>query len=175
MRFIFFAVISFFIIIFSWATIKLGFFKDVIIVEKSMPAMTMIYKEHIGPYHKMLPTLESVEHWADENKIDCQKSFGHFLDSPDVVEHERLRSHVGCIVDKVPETLPHELKAKTLPQTHYFVAEFDGSPALGPIKVYKKAFQFIVENGHTPAEDVIEIYHRLNSNQMKTYYLFKAQ
>jgi AraC family transcriptional regulator len=156
-----------------WATIKLGFFKDVVLAEQDYPEMHLVYMEHVGPYHKILDNLEKVEDWAKKNNVDCSKSFGHFLDDPDVVEHERLKSNVGCIVDQPRTDLPAEFKFKTLPAAKYMVAEFMGSPAIGPMKVYKKAKSKFYERGISPPEDVIEVYHRLDEKSMKTMYLFK--
>lgn len=104
------------------------------------------------PFHKILDSLEKVEAWAKDAKVDCSKSFGHFLDDPEVVEHERLRSHVGCIVDQNKTDLPENFKMKTLPAGKYVVADFMGSPAIGPMKVYKKARQYFFDKGLTPPE-----------------------
>lgn len=173
MKSIFLGILLFAIGIIGWATIKLGFFKDVVITEQPMPEMHLVYLEHVGPYHKILDTLEKVEAWAKNAHVDCSKSFGHFLDDPDVVEHERLRSDVGCVVDHATTNLPEGFKAKTLAAGKYLVAESMGSPAIGPMKVYPKARKQFMERNLTPPEDVIEIYHRLDENTMKTVYLFR--
>lgn len=173
MKHVFIGVALVAVSIIGWASIKMGFFKDVVITEQAMPEMHLVYAEHIGPYHKILDTLEQVEAWAKNNKVDCTKSFGHFLDDPDIVEHERLRSHVGCVVDQTMQNLPENFKTKSLPAGKYLVAEFMGSPAIGPMKVYKKARQQFTDKGLTAPEDAIEIYHRLDENTMKTIYLFR--
>ncbi|MBL7543192.1 MAG: GyrI-like domain-containing protein [Bdellovibrionaceae bacterium] len=175
MRVIFLGMALFIMGIFVWASIKMGFFKDVVITEQEQPEMHFVYLEHIGPYHKILDSLEKVEAWAKQNNIDCSKSFGHFLDDPDVVEHERLKSHVGCIVDHVYTDLPNDFKFKTIPKGHYFVAEFMGSPAIGPMKVYRKTKEKFYDRRQSPPEDVIEIYHRLDEHTMKTIYLFQIR
>tara|TARA_B110001454_G_scaffold219202_1_gene252072 strand:+ start:171717 stop:172250 length:534 start_codon:yes stop_codon:yes gene_type:complete len=173
MKNVFLGVALFAFGILGWASIKLGFFKDVNIEEKDVPEMHLVYLEHVGPYHKILDALEKVEAWAKQNHVDCSKSFGHFLDDPEVVEHERLRSDVGCVVDQVKPDLPENFKTKTLPAGKYVVAEFLGSPAIGPMKVYKKARQHFIEKGLTPPEDVIEVYHRIDEQTMTTSYLFR--
>lgn len=172
MKSVFLGVILFFIILLGWASVKLGFFKDVLISEQDRGEIHCIYMEHIGPYHKILDSLEKVEAWAKSKNIDCSKSFGHFLDDPDVVEHERLKSHVGCIVDKVYTDLPENFKFKTIPAQGYFVAEFLGSPAIGPMKVYRKAKKEFYARQLSPPEDVIEVYDRIDDKTMKTIYLF---
>lgn len=173
MRPLFLGLALFVIGMLSWASIRLGFFKEVVLTEQDQPEMHLVYIEHIGPYHKILASLEKVEEWAKKNKIDCSKSFGHYLDDPDVVEHERLRSHVGCITDDTKTELPPDFKTKNLPAGKYLVAEFSGSPAIGPMKVYKKAQAKFAEKGLTAPEDIIEIYHRIDEKSMKTIYLFK--
>jgi len=173
MKTVFIGVVIFAIGIIGWASIKMGFYKDVSVAEQDIPEMHLVYLEHIGPYHKILDSLEKVEAWAKEAKVDCSKSFGHFLDDPEVVEHERLRSHVGCIIDQNKTDLPENFKMKTLPAGKYVVADFMGSPAIGPMKVYKKARQYFLDKGLTPPEDAMEVYNRIDEQTMKTSYLFR--
>ena len=175
MKTIFLGLLLFIIGIVSWASIKLGFFKDVTITEKEQPAFQCVYLEHIGPYHKILESLEKVEAWAKEKNVDCSRSFGHFLDDPDIIEHERLRSHVGCLVDAAPIEFASPFKFKTISSGKYFVADFFGSPAIGPMKVYRKAKQEFYNRKLTPPEDVIEVYHRIDEKTMNTSYLFRIQ
>lgn len=175
MKHIFFGVILFIVGILSWASIKLGFFKDVIVSEQTVGEIQCVYVEHIGPYHKILESLQKVETWAKSNNIDCKKSFGHFLDDPDIIEHERLRSHVGCVVNKTYTDLPADFKFKTIPTAKYFVAEFTGSPAIGPMKVYSKAKKAFYERQLTPPEDNLEVYEIIDDKTMKTSYLFQIK
>ena len=175
MRPIFAGLALFIIGMLAWASIKLGFFKDVVLSEQAQTELHLVYLEHIGPYHKILESLEKVEDWAKKNSIDCSKSFGHFLDDPNVVEHERLRSHVGCVVVDFSKDLPPDFKTKVLPAGKYLTAEFMGSPAIGPMKVYRTAQKKFAEKGLTPPEDIIEIYQRLDEKTMKTIYLFRMQ
>ncbi|NUM59626.1 MAG: GyrI-like domain-containing protein [Bdellovibrionaceae bacterium] len=176
MRKIFLGIIISLIIISFWALISLGFFKEVTIKEATYPELNLIFKEHIGPYHKILPTLEEVEKWAEQNKLDCKKSFAHFLDDPGIKEHSRLKSHVGCWIEEAKNLpLPDPLQRKILPGQKYIVAEFLGSPAIGPFKVYGTAKEYFVEHKWSMQEDVIEIYERYDQDKLKTYYLFKIK
>ncbi len=175
MKHIFFGVILFIGGILGWASIKMGFFKDVVILEQDRGEIQCVYLEHIGPYHKILDSLEKVEAWAKASSVDCRTSFGHFIDDPDVIEHERLRAHVGCVVDKVYADLPVDFKYKSIPAAKYLVAEFSGSPALGPMRVYSKAKRAFYDRKLVPAEDVIEVYERIDDKNMKTSYLFHAE
>lgn len=174
MRGVFLGVGLFMIGMLIWASVKMGFFKEVSITEQDYPEILMVYQDHIGPYHKILDTLTRIEDWAKSQNIDCSKSFGHFLDDPDVVEHERLRSRVGCVVDHPIEELPADFKFTIIPGGRYFIAEFSGSPAIGPMKVYRKARQKFVERNLNPPEDVIEIYDvNPTDKSMKTHFLFR--
>lgn len=175
MKHVFLGVVLFIVGIVGWSIIKLGFFKNVEITQQEFGDIQCVYLEHIGPYHKILDSLEKVEDWAQKNNIDCSKSFGHFLDDPDIVEHERLKSHVGCVVASNPGHLPTDFKFKIIPNSKYFVADFLGSPAIGPMKVYKKAQQEFYDRKLTPPQDIIEIYQRLGEKTMKTSYLFRIQ
>ena len=74
MKNIFLGVITLIIVVAVWASINLGVFRKVKILDQTYPEMFLVYKEHIGPYHKILSTLESVEKWAIENKLDCSKT-----------------------------------------------------------------------------------------------------
>ena len=176
MKNIFLGVITLIIVVAVWASINLGVFRKVKILDQTYPEMFLVYKEHIGPYHKILSTLESVEKWAIENKLDCSKTFGHYMDDPEIKEHDRLRSHVGCwLPTKFEGTLPEGFLSKTLPKQEYVVAEFLGSPAIGPFKVYGEVKDYFNTNKFQRAEDVIEIYERYDIDQIKTYYLFKKK
>ncbi len=173
MKHVFIGVILFIVSMIGWASFKLGFLKDIAFIEQDRGAIQVVYLEHIGPYHKILDSLEKVEAWALKNKVDCHQSIGHFIDDPDVTEHERLRSHVGCVVDKDYTELPSDFKFKIIPASKYFVAEFLGSPAIGPMKVYGKAKKQFYDRQLTPPDDVIEIYDRIDDKTMKTIYLFR--
>lgn len=69
------------------------------------------------------------------------------IDDPQQVEQERLRSLGGCIVEKAFETFPPELEQKTLPKQFFIRGQFDGSPAIGPYKVYLKAQNLMNRKG----------------------------
>lgn len=165
------AVIVFVSYLFSY----LGYFKPVLIEEKTVPAMHLLYKEHFGPYHKIAPVIEEVEHWAREQKIDCSKSFGYYLDNPDVVEEGRLRSWGGCLIDAntaLPPVLPEGFKTAELPEHKYVVATFEGSPAIGPQRVYPRVYDYVEKRRLHPAGPVLEQYVIHSETSMTTTYFF---
>ena len=137
------------------------------------PSFSLLYQTHIGPYHKINEALTEVEQWAEQKNRDCSLTFGRFLDDPHSVEHDRLRSQVGCL-----SLLPNYFNKNTepysnaqLPSREYLVLEFQGSPSLGPLKVYPKATQWLEANNRTTSEPVIETY-KVHDDSVTTQYFF---
>ena len=152
----------------------LGAFKPVIISEQVAGPFLMIYKDHTGPYHKIVPVIEEVEKWAKENGFDCRLSFGEYLDNPKESEEARLRSHGGCLVQQIPANLPQEIKSQSLPESKYLKAVFEGSPGIGPMKVYPKVIKYALEQKLQVKEAVIEVYEIHSGNSMTTTYYFEV-
>jgi len=150
----------------------LGAFKAVDISETDRPAMKLVYKDHTGSYHKIVTVIEQVEAWAKENKIDCSESFGEYIDDANAVEEARLRSRGGCIVDEIPANLPEGFQAREIPARKYVMATFEGSPGIGPIKVYPKAESYMKERQLVMDGSVMEIYVIHSEKAMTTTYLF---
>jgi AraC family transcriptional regulator len=155
--------------------IYLGAFKAVEITVQDELPIKMIYKDHIGAYHKIVPVIESVENWVKANGLDCTRSFGEYLDNPDIVDEDRLKSRGGCIVDQFPEQLPEEFKTQTLPARRYVHVTFEGSPSIGPFKVYPAARKFAAEERLKLAKSVVEIYTIKSEKEMTTHYLFAIE
>lgn len=150
----------------------LGSFKPVLIAEKNAGPFHMIYKSHIGPYFKIVPTIEEVEKWAKEKGIDCHLTFGEYLDDPQTTEEARLRSNGGCLVSEVPANLPEGFSTKTIPERHYVTAVFEGSPGIGPMKVYPKVQTYAQEQKLPLEEVVMEVYEVHSAESMTTTYYF---
>lgn len=169
--------VTFFIIIavLSYFAVYLGAFKPVQIDMGEFGPFNLVYKGHLGAYHKIVPVIESVEQWAISQGENCQKSFGEYIDDPKQVEQERLRSNGGCIVDKTFDQLPPDMEQKTLDKQFFIRAQFDGSPAIGPYKVYLKAQNLMREKGLEPNGPVYEIYNIISPKEMKTEYYFSVK
>lgn len=150
----------------------LGAFKAVDISESEKAAMKVIYKEHTGSYHKIVTIIEEVEAWAKKNNIDCAESFGEYIDDANKVEEARLRSRGGCIVASIPANLPEGFLAREIPARKYVVATFEGSPGIGPLKVYPKAESYMQERQLVLDGPIIEIYVIHSQKSMTTTYLF---
>lgn len=170
----FFVVISFS----AYLAHYLGAFKGVDIKEEVRGPYTMIYKVHTGPYHKIVTAIGAVEDWAKTQGIDCSLSFGQYFDNPDTQEEARLRSYGGCLVKTAPANLPEEFKAEELPARKYVTAVFEGSPGIGPMKVYPRVNDYMKEHKLQMDGAVIEVYEIhdfAKKNAMTTTYLFPVK
>jgi AraC family transcriptional regulator len=89
-----------------------------------------------------------------------------------LVEVGRLRSRGGCIVKEFPATLPEGFKTQEIPERRYVMAVFEGSPGIGPVKVYPKAEVYMKDHNLVMDGAVIEIYVIQSEKEMTTTYLF---
>ncbi len=175
-------LILFFLYLFQYT----GAFKSVSVDQDERGPYTVIYKTHVGPYHKIVSTIEEIEKWSRENGLKCRLSFGEFYDDPRVVEEGRLNSRAGCLVDplvenekiileKLKHTLPPDYKVDEIAKTKAVVALFTGAPGIGPLKVYPKAEDFIAEHKLKRKGSVIEIYEIFDKEAMQTTYMWPIQ
>lgn len=156
-----------------------GYFRSVTILESTSGGpFRLLYKDHLGPYHKIVPVIEEVETWAKSKGIDCSLSFGLYLDDPKDVEQVRLKSRGGCILAKGqpdPTELPEDFKLQTYPEeaTDFVIAEFTGSPGIGPFKVYPAVLEHIQQKRLAlQGWNVLEVYEIQGPTSMKTTYYF---
>lgn len=167
------------IIIFGYLLYYTGYFKTVTLSAEIKGPYSVIYKVHTGPYHETVKTIIDVEKWSKGNGLKCRLSFGRYLDNPKVTEEGRLKSHGGCVIEDTEKAildriqLPTDLIKDDLKQTQYLTALFEGSPGIGPFKVYPKADEYIAIHKIKVAEPVIEIYEVFNDKKMTTTYLWE--
>lgn len=155
----------------------LGALKPVQIEVILMPETRILAKKHVGPYHTTVQTLEVVEKWMLDQGLPCRESFGLYLDDPAKVEAERLQSFGGCILrDNLNlSTLPENFKVLSLPEQEVIAAYFDGSPGIGPMKVYPRAEEMRVQMNRPKEKATLEVYEIIDRNKpdsMKTKYYF---
>jgi effector-binding domain-containing protein len=175
--------------------IKLGMFKPVMITEQDQPSFKIVYKTHIGAYHKIVPVIQEVEIWAKAHGHTCEQSVGEYLDNPNLTEEGRLRSNGGCIIEgELPAAsasaaatsastptsdqdafLPEGFMAREVPARHYVVADFDGAPSVSPAKVYPKVMDYIATKKLELDGPVFEIYRVVSDKAVKTRYLFPVK
>lgn len=174
MRYVFFTVVLTIVFGLAFLFARNGFFLPVEMTFEERPALTLVAKKHVGAYHKILEDLHDVEKWAKENGVDCSRSFGEYLDDPQVVEEERLSSNVGCVVAEAPASVPAGFEVLHRPARPYLVGRFRGSPALGPYKVYNKVEAQKKERRLESDGAPIEIYEN-TSEGFETLYLFPVK
>lgn len=155
----------------AYLFMHLGVSKPVLISLEKRGPYEFLFKNHLGAYHKIVGVIQDVEKWAAERNLSCPQTFGEYLDDPQGVDEDRLRSHGGCILKARLDSPPPDMQTQSRPERLYAVGRFEGSPAIGPLKVYPKIRQFLIEHRLTSASPVIEIY-TVNGSGMTTEYLF---
>lgn len=157
----------------AYLAFYLGAFRPVVIAEKKAGPFVMLYKDHTGPYHKIVPVIEEVEKWAKDNGLDCRLSFGEYLDDTSLTEEARLRSRGGCLLPQQPAVaVPEGFKVTLLPEKNYVTAVFEGSPGIGPMKVYPKVYDYFKTQRLVREEAVMEVYEIFSAEKMTTTYYF---
>lgn len=153
-----------------------GAFKPVLITESDWGPVRVVFKHHVGAYHKIVPVMEEVEAWARTSEEKCTLTFGEFQDDPKIVDEDRLNSNVGCLVEKEwLAGLPAGFEYREKPRLHALIAEFDGAPSIGPLKVYPKVKETAVSKNLKIAGPVIETYESLPGQKVKTRYYFPVE
>lgn len=148
-----------------------GYFRDVKIEKLEDPLeFYMVYKTHIGSYHKMNDTIVEVEKKLAENNISCRVSFGHYLDAPEIVDEDRLKSHGGCILSTEMDVSKLELESKKITNQKFVRATFEGSPSLGPIKVYGEIEEFMKKHELKKNGPILETYEAVGNSFVTKYY-----
>ena len=154
--------------------IRLGGFQNVSIEASFFGPKYLIYKNHTGAYHKINSSIIEVEKWARENGYDCQTTFGEYLSDPEKIQTQYLKSHAGCVVNYIPKKIPSIYHVKKLTKTKSVIAYFNGSPAIGPWKVYPKVKKFIKTKGLVTKKYHIELY-TLKDKKLQTTYIFPLE
>ena len=156
-----------------------GAFKPVVIEEKKAGPFTYLAKDHVGAYHKIVPAIEEVETWAKEKGLDCKLTFGKYLNDPGQAEESRLKSYGGCLLSeaeasslKAAGTMPEGFRIETEAAREYVTALFEGSPGIGPMKVYPKVMEYFHTQNLSREEWTLEVYEVHSQEAMTTTYYF---
>jgi DNA gyrase inhibitor GyrI len=151
----------------------LGLERPVEISRGSEGPLLLLYKDHRGPYHEIGPVIREVELWALNKNIPCSKTFGQYLDDPEAMEQDRLRSRGGCVLTVLPNGMaPEGFSVLKIPERPYVIAKFRGSPAAGPLTVYPAVKKYFAEQRLVYPPTVIEIY-TVNGSDVETEFLFQ--
>jgi DNA gyrase inhibitor GyrI len=157
-----------------YLTFHLGLLKSVEINQVSRGPLYLLYRDHRGAYFKISEVIAQVETLAKQNKLSCLQTFGEYFDNPSEVDEDRLRSRGGCISETPYNQAPGDLQIATMPEGKYVVAKFDGSPAVGPWKVYPKVQEYVQNQRLKMKRESFEIY-TLNNDSIATEYLFPME
>lgn len=151
----------------------LGLNKPVEISQGTAGPFIFLYKDHRGAYHEIGPVIHEVELWALKQNVPCSKTFGQYLDDPEGVDQDRLRSRGGCVLSVLPNGMaPQGYSVLKIPEKPYVIARFTGSPAAGPLAVYPEVKKYFAEHRLVYPPTVIEIYE-INGSDVTTQYLFQ--
>ncbi len=156
---------------------RTGMNQPVSILSGEMGPYLLVYKIHHGAYHKMAKTIDEVETFFAENSLPCPLAFGRYLHDPSLVDEDRLESHGGCAFSIEDERL-NELIQKggfnqeRLEKKEYVIGAFEGSPSVGPFKVYPAVEKWLKKYGYQKEGPVIELYKTLGPDAVLTKYLF---
>ena len=167
----FMIVASLVIVLAVYLYFYLGIYRPVSVTLEPRGPFYLVFKPHLGPYHQILPVIQDVEAWAAEHKLSCQTTFGEFLDDPQSVDEDRLRSRAGCVLKAPLAVPPADFEYQQRPERTYAVGHFDGSPAIGPYKVYPKVQKFLNDQRLKSTSPVIEMY-TVSGEDVVTEYLF---
>lgn len=169
---------SFLIMLFSiliFLFFKTGAYKTVSTEKTSTPQLQLFYMENIGPYHEIIEKLKTVEEHFKKSGLSCKKTFGHFLSDPEITEHDKLVSHVGCAFTKeespqvfsLPEGVSKKFFGLNLKGKICYKGSFKGSPSLTALKVYPKLMDMAQKDRIKLKSESLEIYY-VNENKVTT-------
>jgi len=178
---LFIGLISFIV----YLMIHLGVWKNPELSMQETKPRKLLTKNHLGPYHKINPVIQSVEAFAKKFEVSCNETFGEYFDDPTVVSEDRLRSRAGCIVPfetdfinskfTASDLKQEDLELVELPPTKSVIAVFTGSPAIGPYKVYPKIDRYMQTHKLVRKGSVMEVYKITSPTEMTTTYLVNVE
>lgn len=164
---------------------KTGAHKDVVVEASKIPNYHFFYKDHTGPYHKVYPVLSSVEETFKKLELKCSMTFGMYLSDPNKVDHDRLKSQLGCAFK--PESSPqlfaplpgiseafYDLPLENpddAARIKCFKGTFSGSPSLTAMKVYPKIKDQAKKEGVKLFTKALEVYEGDTKNLKTQVYL----
>jgi effector-binding domain-containing protein len=169
-KWLFAAAVSLVIALFVYLYFYLGVYKSVQVSEGQRGAIYLLAKAHRGPYHQILPVIQSVEDWAREHNLPCPKTFGQYVDDPQVMDQDRLRSFGGCVMNAKVDGIPADFEWIVLEPATYVIAEFDGAPSIGPYKAYPAVKKYASDHRLKLTGPSYEFYE-VNGENVHTEYL----
>lgn len=160
-----------------WGSYNLGAFKEVQMTKEAAGPFLLYGLRHEGAYYEISKKILEVETWARENGLPCEETFGLYIEDPHFVENERLLSNGGCLTGlenldlvRSKQSLMPKLEIIQIPQGEFIKGLFEGSPWIGPYKVYSKAGEFSTGAEAQSIFPALEIYRTDKINIQTTYF-----
>ncbi|HEX7402209.1 MAG TPA: GyrI-like domain-containing protein [candidate division Zixibacteria bacterium] len=131
------------------------------ILTKTSEVMTLLYFEHTGPYDQIGATLNRLAEYAAKKGVDGNM-VGIYLDDPEAVRPESLRSEIGIVV-------PYGF----MPDSGYGIQEIPARKVVyailkGPYEEIAKEYPYITEwmkeKGYKMSAPITEIYLEAGPN-----------
>lgn len=143
-----------------------GVFTSIEVFQKEIGPYIMVYTPHIGAYKDTGKVMNNLYYsLLDDENVETFKGIGIYYDNPKDVPEEKLRSDIGCVLEKNDYSRVDDLKKKyrikEIKKGNYLVASFPYrskfSIIVGVIKVYPAFDAYMDKNGLKPTLG-IEVY-----------------
>jgi hypothetical protein len=140
-----------------------GVFDEVVMTSGERGPFFLVYREHIGPYREVkFVKAEVARYLAGRHETVPARGFARFLDNPQKVQPENLRSTVGYITDSLLSGVTTPYKTDIFPQTRcvsgIFPIRSRLSQFIGALKFYPRLFRYCRREKLKMAGPVLEIY-----------------
>ncbi|MBN2715671.1 MAG: hypothetical protein JXX14_07430 [Deltaproteobacteria bacterium] len=144
-----------------------GLFTKVTFSKRDMGPYLLVYDKWVGDYKVTGAIMKNVSNdLLEQHGIKCASRFGLYLDNPQKVPTEKLRSIGGCVVTGRTERQLKALRLKfdvyQFPRTRSVVSDFPFkgtlSIVLGVMKVYPRLSEFLIAGNIRPGP-VMELYN----------------
>jgi len=140
-----------------------GVFDEVAMTAGGRGPFFLVYREHVGPYREVkFVKTEVARYLAGRNETIPARGFARFLDNPQKVRPENLRSIAGYITDSLLSAVTPPCKTDIFPQTRCVSGVFSIrsrlSQFIGALKFYPRLFRYCRREKLEMAGPVLEIY-----------------
>ena len=122
----------------GWTLLWMGTFNKVWIKDSSTGPYKLVYQDVTGPYQNVQQPMDEVYYYLLENEIETSRGAGIYLDQPQEVPAEKLRSKVGTLIEAKDFDKLQELD---LP---YQVIDISKASRIKSDFVYRNPFSFII-------------------------------
>ncbi|MFA5113902.1 MAG: GyrI-like domain-containing protein [Candidatus Margulisiibacteriota bacterium] len=136
-------IVALVLIVAAWLAYMGVFSTPKVTVQKVGP-YTLVYEEYVGPYSNTGKVIQRVYDGCTLEGVMTEKGFGIYLNDPKMVDQNKMRSEIGCVLEAKDfgkaRQLRKKFKIKTWRASDCLVAEFpirnNLSYMIGPFKAY---------------------------------------